>query len=330
MTEYKIVSLGKAAAAQMEYLLPFGHSRQLEETVARLHLALTYTEAVPVVDTVTYARPIADCLARAFAVGQNDLCSPLDSDSPVAFVISYPRSGNTVLIHTLARLLEAQIFEGFPHSLIPFSKSLYPKHYPLTRLIKDHVPRLEYVNDKTVMLVRDGRDTMLSLAHMTFKQKRHNFSRKGDLSSFISWLDREYEFHGWAKYMKMVDSFLNGPDKILVRYEDFMTNHSVLAKVARFIDPNHGNSEETIREKYEERSKLFEKLGENPHSRIEWAIGEKFSQDSLFHDWSLRRQVSHWRSAWDAEAKAAFHETGATKFLLRYGYETDPEWWRPT
>jgi hypothetical protein len=329
MTEYRIASLGKAATAQMERLLPLGHSQLLEQTIARLHLALTYTEALSTSESVSYARPIADCLARAFAVGQNNLDLRLESDSPIALVISYPRSGNTVLIRTLARLLQAQIFEGFPHSLIPFSKSIYPKHYPLARLIKDHVPRSEYLNDKAVFLIRDGRDTMISLAHMTFRQGQHNFSKKGQLSLFIRWLEQEYEYFGWANHMRRVDSLLIGQEKLLVRYEDFMADLGTLKKVVNFIDPDSGNSEEDVRTKYEERSKIFDDLGQNPHARVAWGIGEQFAQDSLFYDWSHNRQTSHWRHAWDDEAKVAFHETGATDYLLRYGYETDAEWWRP-
>jgi hypothetical protein len=196
-------------------------------------------------------------------------------------------------------------------------------------LVKDHVPRLEYLNDKAVILVRDGRDTMISLAHMTFMQGRHGFSKRGQLSSFIRWLEREYEFFGWAKHMSMVDKLLSGPDKILVRYEDFMAGSCALKKIVKLIDPNHGLSEGQIQMIYDERSKIFDDLGQNSHARVEWGIGQQFDQDSLFFDWSRNRQMSHWRNAWDDASKAAFHETGATEFLLKYGYEADAEWWRP-
>ena len=96
-----------------------------------MHLAATYIFAVPQEDRPARMREISACVERAYAAGCNDVNEPVDSDSALAFVVSYPRSGNTVLIQTLADLLQAQIFEGFPHSLIPFSKKLYPKHYPL-------------------------------------------------------------------------------------------------------------------------------------------------------------------------------------------------------
>ena len=329
MTDHKIASLGKFAAMQIDRLIPCGHSAFLEQGVARLHLALTYIDGVPVDDLLAHAREIADSLSRAFAVGANDISSPIASDAPFAFVISYPRCGNTVLMGTLARLLEAQVLEGFPHSPIPFSKAIYPRHYPLTRLVKDHVPRSEYKNDKAVILIRDGRDAMISLAHMTFKQSRHNYSRNGDLASFIKWLDREYEFQGWAKHMEQADELLRGSKKLLVRYEDFMISQEILTNAANFIDPDHGASNPIVREIFEARSSIFEKLGQNPHAKSAWGIGETFDPESLFSVWSQNRHVSHWKAAWDAAAKAAFHETGATKFLLKYGYETDPDWWRP-
>ena len=49
-------------------------------------------------------------------------------------------------------------FEG----LIHFDKRLYPQAYPRRRVIKDHILRDEYDRDRTAVVMRDGRDTVIS------------------------------------------------------------------------------------------------------------------------------------------------------------------------
>ncbi|MFH0342329.1 MAG: hypothetical protein ACHBNF_09420 [Chromatiales bacterium] len=312
---------------QLSQILASGDMDQLERCVASLQLALTYVEALPIQDQAPSLRKIADCLVQAFAAGKNDPRAPIQSDQPLVFVISYPRSGNTPLIQTVAALLGAQVFAGVPHSLTPFAKQLYPRHYPLVRLVKDHVAREIYLRDRAIILVRDGRDAMTSLAYMTLQQGRHSFSRRGDLAEFLVWLDKEYDFGGWANHMKQVDHLMGGADKLLIRYEDFMAGPTTLKNVVDYIDPKHGFSSDEIAERYEAKSVIWDGIRNHPANN-QWGIGLEFAPDSLFHEWSRNRQGSHWRRAWDLEAKKAFHETGATEYLLRYGYETDPEWWK--
>lgn len=95
-----------------------------------------------------------------------------------------------------------------------------------------------------------------------------------------------------------------------------------------FLDPDHRFSEERLIRGYDTRDKVFEGVKNNPNANRSWGIGAEFPPESLFHEWSNNRQGSSWRQAWDAEAKKAFHETGATEFLIEYGYESDPDWWR--
>ena len=85
----------------------------------------------------TLFRQVASCLEGAFALADWDLNDPVQSDSPLAFFLSYPRSGNTVAIATAVTLLGGQVFEALPGSLFPFSKRIYPRAYPYTQFIKD-------------------------------------------------------------------------------------------------------------------------------------------------------------------------------------------------
>ena len=163
---------------------------------------------------------------------------------------------------------------------------------------------------------------------MTLKQNRHACSRKGELADFIRWLDQNYEFGGWTDHMRAIGALMRGPGKLLVRYDDFAASPDVLRRIVDFVDPDHGLSIERIQATFDWKSNIFEGIGANPHARDQWGIGAEFPPDSLFYEWSQNRQGSHWHAAWDMAAKQAFHETGATEFLLEYGFETDPDWWK--
>ena len=94
----KIDRLFAAAKARFEKLILEGHTERLERCVAMMHLAATYIFAVPQEDRPARMREISACVERAYAAGCNDVNEPVDLDSALAFVVSYPRSGNTVLI----------------------------------------------------------------------------------------------------------------------------------------------------------------------------------------------------------------------------------------
>lgn len=251
------------------------------------------------------------------------------SDLPLTFVISYPRSGNTMLMRTLAPLLDAHIFEAMPGVPDYFNKADYTRNYPNIRLVKDHVAHAHYRDDSAIMLIRDGRDVVVSLAYMTLKRGRHSFSAKSDLPDFIRWLSREYPFGDWSSHMRQVRHLASGQDKLLVRYEDILSKDgaNVFAQIVRFSVRGLSLSESSIANAYHSRDNVLEQIKNAPGNEF-WGIGAEFTPDSMFYEWSKNRKGSSWRQSWDAEAKKAFHDTGATDFLIEYGYETDPDWWR--
>lgn len=316
------------AKQEAEALLERGHSSRLEHCISLLHLAYTHLGVVNVGERPGAAREIAKALDRCHAVGTNDPEAAIKSVLPTSVVCSYPRSGNTVSTQLAAQVLQAQILEGMPGSMLPFSKKIYPKNYPYVRLVKDHVARPIYKHDRVAIVVRDGRDTMISLAYMSHKHGAHNFTKRGHLAAFIRWLDSDYPFGGWAKFMRDAAYLMKFEGKHVLRYEDLMEGPQPFVDLVRFLDPEHGVPESRLLAAYNNREVIFNNLKNNPNANRSWGIGAKFDPDSLFHEWSQNRKGSSWRQAWDAEAKKAFHETGATEFLIEYGYESDPDWWR--
>lgn len=321
--------------AEVDRLTRGGHTLRLEQCIARLHLAYARAgistrlgwAASPEAGTLFQA--LADLLAKCFTQGTNDVDAPVMSDNPFAIVCSYPRSGNTMLINMAASVMLAQVFENMPGSRTPFSKKIYPRHYPYVRLIKDHVARPMYRQDRVAFVVRDGRDTMISLAYMTHKQGYHDFVRRDQLADFIIWLDQAYPFGGWAKHMRDMHALLpDNSTKFVTRYEDVMEGPQPFFDFIRFLDSDHGLDEARMRRAYDARAGIIEEVKNHPSANGAWGIGAQFDPDSLFFEWSKNRGGSTWRASWDAAARKRFHETGATDYLIEYGYESDEKWWK--
>lgn len=302
---------------------------RLERCVGLLHLVLTHIENLNPDDRSWMEHRVAHDLNACYAVGANDVDAAVVSNLPFAFVCSYPRSGNTLATRTAAQLFHAQIFEGNPGSLQPFDKRLYPKIYPYIRLVKDHVARPIYKNDRVAFIVRDGRDCMISLAYMTHKSGGHPFTKRGQLTDFIRWLDRDYPFGGWARHMRDVTALKSDPNKHVVRYEDLIAEFETFREYIQFIAQGQTISEQRIKRTFDNKGRIRETVENNPRANKSWGYGASFEPDSLFFDWSTQRTKSSWRQSWDAEARKAFHETGATEHLIAFGYETDPHWWKP-
>ena len=302
-----------------------GHSARLEYLLGHLHLAYVFR------DDSTHKglhQKLGPVLRSIHEIGENDVEAPTESSGPLAYFVSYPRSGNTLAMRLVANATLGQILVALRDGGTSFSKRIYPRSYPLPRLIKDHEAHRHYMNDRCVLIVRDGRDTIASLAFMTLQQRGHNFSDRGETADFIRWVSKSYAFGSWANHTKNLMTLLKGPDKLLVRYEDLSANEQTFFDVVDFFDPGNMLPREHLAKLFAERNAVVESIKAAPHVNKEWGFGLEFEPGSMFYEWSLNRKGSSWREAWDSAAKRAFHETGATEALIEFGYETDPDWWR--
>ena len=313
------------ALLEIDSVMKQGHTQRLEYLLGLLHLSHVF------VDTTTgqnLRKKIRPLLKQIYRLGRNDLGAPTQSTAPIAYFVSYPRSGNTLATRLTARATQGQIFSAMSDGFSPFSKSIYPKSYPLPRLIKDHVAHRHYLGDKCVLIVRDGRDTVTSLAFMTLQQGQHEFTNRFQIADFIRWVAKSYVFGSWAAHVEDMMTLRDRPDKLLVRYEDLTTNSETFRQIIDFFDPGNKLPREHLIEIFDERDAVAKKIHESPAVNEQWGFGKTFEPDSMFYDWSLNRKGSSWRLSWDKAAKRAFHETGATEALIALGYETDCNWWR--
>ncbi len=267
-------------------------------------------------------------LRDIYELGQNNLYARTESTAPLAYFVSYPRSGNTLATRLTAMATQGQVFSAMRAGLSPFSKRIYPRVYPFARLIKDHEAHRHYINDRCVLIVRDGRDTVASLAFMTLQQDHHSFREKGEIADFIRWTNKSYAFGSWASHAKELLEILKGDEKLLVRYEDLNTEKDCFFRMVDFFDPGNRIPREHLSKLYEQRDTLVDNIRSKPHVNEQWGFGFEFEPGSMFYEWSRNRKGSSWQQVWDTRAKRAFHETGATESLIELGYETDPEWWR--
>ena len=310
---------------EIEEVMQKDDYERLEYLLGLLHLSYMFLDEATGQRINKKLQPI---LKRIYQRGENDLEARTESTSPLAYFVSYPRSGNTLATRLAASATSGQVFSAMTEGYAPFSKRIYPKSYPLPRLIKDHVAHPHYRDDRCVLVVRDGRDTVISLAFMTLQQGQHGLADKHELADFIRWVSRSYVFGAWATHARNMMKLLEGPDKLLVRYEELVASDETFAQTVDFFDPGNRLPRAHLSQLFAQRDTVVERIKSRPAVNDQWGFGRTFEPGSMFHDWSLNRQGSSWRATWDAAAKRAFHETGATELLMELGYETDPDWWR--
>ena len=313
------------ALLELDAVKAQGHTPRLEYLLGLLHLSYMFVDATTGQQLHKTLPPI---LKQIYQLGENDLSAATQSTAPLAYFVSYPRSGNTLATRLTAAATQGQIFSAMIEGLSPFSKGIYPRSYPLPRVIKDHVAHGHYLNDRCILIARDGRDTVTSLAFMTLQQGQHKFTERGEIADFIRWTSKSYLFGSWAAHAEGLLALREGPDKLFVRYEDLTTNEDAFFEIIDFFDPGNMLPRNHLTKLYAERDLVVENIKSKPNVNNQWGFGHTFEPGSMFYEWSLNRKGSNWREAWDQAAKRAFHDTGATDALIALGYETDPDWWR--
>ncbi len=296
--------------------------------VSLLHLAITYLEDEEPDLRRTIAHKITVLLRQLYAsVETGPLSESTRSELPLSYFVSYPRSGNTLVTRLTAVALQGQVLSAMQGARGQFSKKLYPESYPYPRIVKDHVAHAHYANDKCIFIVRDGRDTIVSLAHMTYKLGLHKFKKQDEIADFIKWSGESYLFGDWPTHIRSVLSLAQYEQKKIVRYENFLKNSDEFVGVVDYFDENNCFSETYKRDVYSTQDRVFENIENKPVANATWGIGHKFEPDDMFFHWSKNRKGSSWALSWNKAAKKAFHDIGGTEALMELGYESDPNWW---
>ena len=159
-----------------------------------------------------------------------------------AFLVSYPKSGNTWTRFLVANLLYPEKSPDFSNinELIPDPEALSQRHLlrlPRPRVLKSHQyfdPRYP----KIIYVVRDPRDVAVSQYH--FHRKRRLVEDKYPIERFVtSFMSGETSIYGsWAENVgSWLATKYGRPGFLLLRYEDMIADTAAeLTKVAAFLN----------------------------------------------------------------------------------------------
>jgi hypothetical protein len=242
---------------------------------------------------------------------------------PTSYVISYPRSGNTMLVNALSHIFQSDWYSVFPGGGRYFSRELCEPEDTSVLLIKDHVYKGDYFKDRAIYIVRDGRDSMVSLCRFLEVANDWRIAEADHFVDFLTAIAKQYLFGFWSDNVRLaVEAQDAGADILICRYEDVVQDPREYLRMAKYIAPDHiVASDPSELAAHVERQRLEI---DDP----EWGYAADAPHPDLFAAWSRNRGGSNWRSVFNDRARKVFHELGGTEMLLRFGYETDADWWR--
>lgn len=248
----------------------------------------------------------------------------LPISDPFRYVVSYPRSGSTMLAQFLCFAFAAPKYSVYPGDGRYFSRRFHDHEPGHAVFVKDHLWNAHYIADETLFLVRDGRDAMLSFARFLYAEGHHDLIRRGQLAEFLRFSGQTL-FGFWADHARvMLDAQTRGARIQLVRYEEIFGNYKRLMALA------HAIAGPVVTPRDDEQG--FAQFRQAAKRRLVspgWSERLTLPEDSYIpQDWSIGGGTIDWRHAFDAPARRAFHELGGTDMLIRLGYETDRDWWR--
>lgn len=232
------------------------------------------------------------------------------------YVLGYVKSGTNWLCHLLSAVLDKPILEPW--------KLQRPMIKPCVYHMHRFIP-LNSVRQRTVYLMRDGRDTMVSkYFHIIreggpltakFEQQIGKPLRAEDIgenmAEFIPFM-RENRI-ATIDYRSHLEEWMKHSDKyIVLRYEDLLVNPE--SELRRVVDqlPYQHVTQERIRSAVAMHD--FRNLTKRDRGEEELTS-------------FIRKGVSgDWRNYFTVEAAKVFDEY-AGDLLLEIGYETERDWW---
>lgn len=239
-----------------------------------------------------------------------NMLSPSTSPEPAdAFIVGYPKSGNTWMQHLLAALVFGLDGRLTPDSLVQdlvpdlHSVSSY-KRYLTPTFFKTHdLPQPRF--RRVIYLVRDGRDALVSYFH-------HLAALKSPLADWEKLATGEGIFP--CPWHKHVDSWLANPygsDLIVVKYEALKKNP---VRELRRICDFAGLERDRRTQRFAAQTSTFKVMKEK-ESKFGWA-SPAWPKDKAF----LRRgQIGSYRDEIPLSALETFMKRSAAT-LARLGY----------
>jgi hypothetical protein len=287
---------------------------------------LTANEVLP-----TYARDAAlrrevvRCIKLAEAAYPGE-SGPVQIETPLRYIVGYPRSGNTLLAQFLSFAFAAPRYTVYPAVGRYFSQRFHERAPGHPVFVSDHVLRAQYTEEEILSPIRDGRDATVSLARFLHAESGTPFIQHGELADFISYVSARMPYGFWGRHTRaLLEAGDRGVKIRLVRYEEIVGNSERLFALARDLAGGGpipcADQAAFLAFVAREQRRLA--------VRPEWSEGLPLPDDSFIpRNWSIGGGTIDWRQAFDKPARRRFHDLGGTEMLVRLGYEADEGWWR--
>lgn len=234
------------------------------------------------------------------------------------YLVSYPRSGNT-LLRAYFSLLQGRAQPSiYPGDVVGPAGSALTDALDDIVLVKSH--EMPAGDDPVIYLVRDGRNATLSFLYMAFLFGGHRFSRLDEVHDGIRHLDATEG--SWAAHVADALRQATRRRMLFLRYEDLMRDRAAaLAAMAHFAGAAIPAATIAL---CIARHAATDRYAENPYNGFLFEPERQSIYDLL----KRHRRSDYWRHILDARSKRYFHDSGATDALLRFAYERSADWWR--
>lgn len=244
---------------------------------------------------------------------------------PSVVVLSFPRSGNTLVVQFLIDFLHAHNLEEFRNSAYRLYRHAFDPMDPHPLVIKSHAFDASYLDETVAYIVRDGRDSLISYAYYLEKKGDIEPVDRENFAAFVA-NHGESQFGSWTDHARRaLRHCRTNPQFRIFKYEDLMQGPEGFLPLLDFLGRPPGNETDRLARCYARAGDVRTRT-----SSALWGYEAAIPETSFFHGWSRNRAGSNWRTTFTPEAREAFHLVGGTELLMELGYESDPDWWRET
>lgn len=234
------------------------------------------------------------------------------------YLVSYPRSGNTLVRDYFAILQGRPQLSVYAGDVVPSNNAALTPSLAHIDLVKSH--HMPADDHPVIYLVRDGRNATLSFLYMSFLFGGHRFLGLEDVHEAIQWID---SLEGcWSNHVARARQESLTRAMLFVRHEDLVaTPESALDQMLRFlgVDVSAATIADCV-----QRQKQSDRYAGNPYGGFLHRPAEK----SIYALLQQHRQGAYWRHIFDERTRRYFHERGGTGHLLHFGYECSADWWK--
>ena len=235
------------------------------------------------------------------------------------WLVSYPRSGNTLMREYLAILQGRPQLSVYPNDVVEPPGPRLTDALDRIVMVKSHQwPSKD--DDAVVYLVRDGRNATLSFLYLACMFGGHTVSRPADICAAVQRLDQTEG--SWAEHVRTALAQQERRPLLILRFEDLIADPAAtLVCLASFLGATLPLSVASVCVDQQRLNTTYDR-----HQVSGMRVEPE--PDSLFALLKQNRRDGRWREILDAAAKRHMHLSGATEFLLRFGYDTDAAWWQ--